>query len=517
MPGCASVAHVFVEVDVGSGGVSLSGTADARVSRGLVALVVGGLDGCTVEQVLAVATRDVVDASRLSLALGPSRANGLASVIAEIQKRVRACVAEGAVAGLDCAGDDSKGKEHGVHADDVRRHPLDGRWSDRQGEDVAVLLSGGVDSSVAMRLVMESGARPHPFYLKIWLGDELEHLGECPWEEDMAYATAVCEQAGVKLRDVPMQKEYWDEVVSYTMSEARIGRTPNPDVMCNSRIKFGVFYDRIGKDYDKVATGHYARRDVCAETGLAQLRMSEDSWKDQTYFLAHLRQDQLAHAVFPVGEYTKQQVRELAERYSLPNKTRKDSQGICFLGKLKFDDFLGHHLGQMTGPLVEFETGETLGEHHGFWFYTLGQRRGVGLSGGPWYVVSKNPEENIVYVSRNYQDSSMERNKFEFEAPLWISGSWPSGLSKDGDRASLGVKTRHGPHMHTGVMTRLSVRRGRVDLAQRDKGLAPGQFAAFYDGDLCLGSGVIATDYSLADAPVAIARVAGAPRLQAHF
>jgi len=498
--GCTSVSHVIVNMNQDNF-ISLKGYSDAQISRGIVALVVLGLDGCTASKILEVDASAIVSATGLQLFGGLSRTNGLNSILASVKERVRKLLR---------AGKEGASREEG-------RHPMEGRWSDTQGEDVAVLLSGGVDSSVAMRLVMESGARPHPFYLKIWLDDELAHLGECPWEEDIECATAVCKQAGVQLQDVPFQKAYWDEVVSYTVEEARLGRTPNPDVMCNSRIKFGAFYNRIGKDYDKVVTGHYAQRTTCETTGLAELRLSQDLWKDQTYFLAHLRQDQLANVSFPIGRYSKQQVRELAHQYNLPNKTRKDSQGICFLGKLKFDDFLEHHLGHCMGSLVEFETGIELGYHRGFWFFTLGQRRGVGLSGGPWYVVSKDPSQNVVYVSRDYNSLNKERNSFEFETPLWISGDWPTDLNKIGDSVKMRVKTRHGPNFHEATVTRISLDKGRVDLSDRDKGLAPGQFSAFYIGDKCLGSGIISNDLLLSEAPAEIVRLSSCSRkLQAN-
>ncbi|OSX81066.1 hypothetical protein BU14_0027s0092, partial [Porphyra umbilicalis] len=238
------------------------------------------------------------------------------------------------------------------------------------GTDVAVLLSGGVDSSVALRRLLDAGHAVTPYYLKIWLADELAHLGSaCPWEEDIAAAGAVAGQAGLRLTTLPLQAEYWERVVATTVAEARAGRTPNPDVLCNGRIKFGAFYEA-----------------------------------DQTYFLAHLTQAQLAKAAFPIGALTKPAVRAAAAAYGLPNSGRPDSQGICFLGKVKFDAFLAHHLGTRAGPLVEYETGSRLGTHRGYWFYTPGQRRGLGLSGGPWHVVAKDVDANAVYVSRAYRD-----------------------------------------------------------------------------------------------------------------
>lgn len=486
VPGCVSITHVQVNL-IAFNTLQLRGYSDARISRGLLALFVLGLDGCPCEDALNLDANELIEILNLHGVASPTRLNGIANLARQIQTQVNKLL---------------QITKSNVSEQNIHEHSLTGRWSKRQGEDVAVLLSGGVDSSVAMRLVMESGATPHPFYLKIWLDDELAHLGECPWEEDIEYANAVCRQAGVQLRDVPFQTEYWNEVVSYTVREAQEGRTPNPDIMCNSRIKFGAFYDRIGKYYDRVVTGHYAstKRD---ESGCVELRLSKDKQKDQTYFLAHLRQEQLAHASFPLGDFTKDEVRELARKYDLRNKNRRDSQGICFLGKLKFDEFLGHHLGKRRGSLVEYESGEDLGYHNGFWFYTPGQRRGIRLSGGPWYVVWKDVSRNIVYVSKDYHNISKERNCFEFDGVSWIAGKWPPALQEVGTTSEMRVKTRHGPAFHEAIITKMSSTGGRVLLSDRDKGLAAGQFCVFYDFEgRCLGSGIVSIDRSLTDGRV---------------
>ena len=194
-----------------------------------------------------------------------------------------------------------------------------------------MLLSGGVDSSVALKLLLDQGYTVRAFYLKIWLEDEIAHLNECPWEEDLTFAQQVCSQLNVPLEAISLQKEYWREVVSYTFQEAKQGRTPNPDVMCNSRIKFGVFFDYIGRYFSKVATGHYAQVDT-DEEGIATLLTSPDPIKDQSYFLSNLNQSQLSKCLFPIGHLKKEKVRVLAEQFELATQRRKDSQGICFLG-----------------------------------------------------------------------------------------------------------------------------------------------------------------------------------------
>lgn len=350
--------------------------------------------------------------------------------------------------------------------------------------NIAVLISGGVDSSVALRLLHEQGHQITAFYLKIWLEDELSFLGECPWEEDLSYARQVCDEIGVPLEIISMQRAYWDRVVSYTIAEVKAGRTPNPDIFCNQQVKFGAFYDAIqGRSFDKIATGHYAR--VEEKNGVYHLYSAPDEVKDQTYFLSHLSQEQLSCALFPLGHLTKAEVRAEANRFNLPNKARKDSQGICFLGKLKFRDFVHHHVGDETGDLIEFETGIKMGEHKGFWYYTIGQRQGIGLSGGPWYVVAKDTRENSVYISRTYHDPDKIRDTFFVVECNWITEQEPAS-------SSLVVKLRHGVQRFQCSITKHGQDKWHVKLDERDQGIAPGQFAVFYDGDECLGGGRIA-------------------------
>lgn len=346
---------------------------------------------------------------------------------------------------------------------------------------VAVLVSGGVDSSVALALLKEQGHDVTAFYLKIWLEDELSYLANCPWEEDLSYVRQVCAQLDVPLEIVSLQQEYRDEVVAYTIREVKAGRTPNPDILCNKRIKFGLFLDKIDSQYEKVATGHYAQ---IQETNMGYaLKMAPDLIKDQTYFLSHLSQAQLARAMFPIGHLQKSQVRELAQQYNLPNKDRKDSQGICFLGKFKYRDFIKHYLGEMPGDLIEYETGHKLGRHEGFWFYTVGQRQGIRLSGGPWYVVKKDCEKNQVFISREYYSLDKARNMFEIDNINFISSA-----NLEGD---LQIKMRHGPELKDCVVQKLSNDIYSVTLEVDDQGIAAGQYAVFYAGDICIGSGII--------------------------
>jgi tRNA (5-methylaminomethyl-2-thiouridylate)-methyltransferase len=350
---------------------------------------------------------------------------------------------------------------------------------------IAVLVSGGVDSSVALRILKDQGHEVTAFYLKIWLEDELAYLGECPWEEDLAYVRTLCDDLNVELQVISLQSEYHTRIVEQTIAQVKSGLTPNPDILCNQHIKFGVFYEKIESSYDLVATGHYAQ--VEHVHGMVRLRCAPDKVKDQTYFLSQLTQAQLARALFPIGHLQKQQVRELAQHYNLPTKDRKDSQGICFLGKIKFRDFVKHHLGNATGDIVEIETGNVVGTHDGFWYYTIGQRKGLKLSHGPWYVVSKDVDRNIVYISRRYHAPENERNTFYITHCNWIAGEWPDTSKK------LDIKIRHGEQMHSGRLIRYDDNKGLVVLDKRDQGIASGQSAVFYNEGICLGGGIISS------------------------
>ena len=347
---------------------------------------------------------------------------------------------------------------------------------------IAVLLSGGVDSSVALNLLLQEGHQCTAFYLKIWLEDELSTLGECPWEDDLQYARAVCEQAHIPLKILSLQKEYWDMIVTYAIRELKAGRTPNSDMFCNRLVKFGVFYDKIDTSYQRIASGHYARLEY--QNGMYVLKRSPDPIKDQTYFLAYMHQKQLARACFPLGSFTKAEVRQQAESFHLPNKNRKDSQGICFLGQIRYTDFVKFHLGEKPGDFIDLKTGKIVGTHQGYWFYTIGQRQGLGLSGGPWYVVKKDVEKNRIYLSRDITERNQLNQKFSVAEFNWISGSKPN-------KSELQVKIRHGEFLNHCQLEFIPENAALVTLEKPDQGLAPGQFAVFYDGEICLGGGII--------------------------
>ncbi|MFP4066030.1 MAG: tRNA 2-thiouridine(34) synthase MnmA [Spirochaetaceae bacterium] len=356
----------------------------------------------------------------------------------------------------------------------------------RHSMKTAALLSGGVDSSVALARALESGAQGvTAFYLKVWLEDELDGLGTCPWEEDLAYARRVCEQLEVPLKVVPLQLEYYDRVVSYTLSELRAGRTPSPDIFCNQRIKFGAFYEYLGDEYQRIVTGHYAR----TERGAAEvlLKRGVDPVKDQTYFLSHLTQSRLARAWFPIGGIRKTEVRSYARRLELPNQNRPDSQGICFLGKVRYPEFIRHYLGEQEGHIVERESGRLLGTHRGYWFYTIGQRQGLGLGGGPWYVVDKDTADNTIFVSHaNNVVPTAARRSLRLGRLHWI-GTPPA-------RERLFIRIRHGPELVPCTVKPVPAADAEVlevEMERADRGVAPGQFGVLYDDEVCLGAGMI--------------------------
>ena len=343
----------------------------------------------------------------------------------------------------------------------------------------ALLLSGGVDSSVALVRLQESGARVTAFYLKVWLEEELAGLGDCPWQEDLEYARAVCEQRRVPLHVVSVQQDYLEHVLDYVVRELRAGNTPSPDLMCNRHIKFGVFTERFADGFDTVATGHYAR--AVRTGGGARLRTAPDPVKDQTYFLAYVSERQLARASFPIGDSPKSGIRAEAAAHGLPTRARPDSQGICFLGRISYREFVRRRLGERPGPIVERETGRLLGEHRGHHFFTVGQRQGLGLGDGPWYVVRKDPSDNRVTVSR--MPAAHADGAFALTGANWIGGDPPVGPAR--------VKVRHGPAAHDCTVAPAAGGERVVVRAESPLTVASGQFAVLYDGDECRGGGVI--------------------------
>ena len=352
--------------------------------------------------------------------------------------------------------------------------------------NIAVLISGGVDSAVVVHQLMEKGEDDlHLFYIRIGMDND---EGDCSAEEDIEMCSLIAKRYGLPLEVVSLHEEYWDHVMEYALRTVRAGLTPNPDMMCNRMIKFGFFEQRWGKDFDMTATGHYATTRVV--DGVKYLATAVDPVKDQTDFLAQITYEQLLHVMFPIGDMPKEEVRRIAENAHLPNAYRRDSQGICFLGQIDYNDFIRRHLGERPGPIIELETGRKLGEHHGYWFHTIGQRKGLGLSGGPWYVVRKNVEENVIYVSNGYGTAKQYGRTLNLDEMHFISGNPWQGVEGPVD---IMFKNRHTPHIMRGKFTRLDDRRWVIESEEDVQGIAPGQFAVIYDekGQLCYGSGII--------------------------
>ena len=365
------------------------------------------------------------------------------------------------------------------------------------GKRIAVLLSGGVDSSVVVYELVCQGLKPDCFYIKI--GPEENEEWDCSSEEDMEMATAVAAKYGCRLEVVDCHREYWNQVTRYTMEKVRAGLTPNPDVMCNRLIKFGAFHEKRGRDYDLIATGHYAQTETespeivndkssnskSSNSKLKWLCTSPDPVKDQTDFLAQIYDWQLQKALFPIGHYMKDEVRQIAEREHLVSARRKDSQGICFLGKINYNDYVRRFLGEQSGDVIELESGRRIGEHRGLWFHTIGQRKGMGFSGGPWFVVKKDVVQNILYVSHGYDPQSAYLQDFPIHAFHSINGCLPE--------EQVTIKIRHTPEYLPARLESLGDGRYMVHAEQPIHGVAPGQFCVVYDArhHRCYGSGEI--------------------------
>ncbi len=338
---------------------------------------------------------------------------------------------------------------------------------------------------MVVHLLKEQGYDPMLYYIRIGM-EENEGYIDCPREEDLEIVQWLARKYGCRFEEVSLHDEYWENVVQYTIDSVRRGMTPHPDMMCNKMIKFGFFNDKWGKDFDRIATGHYATTEV--RDGVTFLATAKDPVKDQTDFLAQLTYPQIEKAMFPIGHLMKHEVRDIAGQAGLPSATRKDSQGICFLGKINYNDFLRRYLGEQEGKIVELETGKILGTHKGFWFHTIGQRKGLLLSGGPWFVVKKDIDENVLYVSQGYDPATQYGNVINLADFHYLS----QDLWGDFDELPIKFKIRHTPDFTQGRLTRIGDI-VRITSDNRIQGIAPGQFGTLYDNDahLVVASGRI--------------------------
>jgi tRNA-specific 2-thiouridylase len=347
---------------------------------------------------------------------------------------------------------------------------------------VVVGLSGGVDSAVAALLLRRQGHDVVGLFMKNWEDDDDDQY--CSTREDLIDAAAAADVIGIELEAVNFSAQYKDRVFAEFLREYSAGRTPNPDVLCNAEIKFKAFLDhamRLGAE--KIATGHYAR---VQKADAFQLVKGVDGGKDQSYFLHRLTQEQLARVLFPVGELKKSEVRRLALEAGLPNHAKKDSTGICFIGERPFREFLNRYLPRAPGKIVD-DKGKTVGEHIGLAFYTIGQRKGIGLGGPgePWYVAAKRLAENELVVVRGHDHPLLMKKTLGADEVSWIAGRSPSA----GEH--LSGKTRYRQADAPCTLARVLDSEIEVDFADPQWAVTPGQSVVLYDAEVCLGGGVI--------------------------
>jgi tRNA-specific 2-thiouridylase len=359
-------------------------------------------------------------------------------------------------------------------------------------EKIIVGMSGGVDSSVSAYLLLEQGYEVEALFMKNWEEDDTEEY--CSASEDLADAQQVCDALAIKLHTVNFSSEYWDNVFEHFLHEYRIGRTPNPDIMCNREIKFKAFLDHaqvLGAE--RIATGHYVRTRKL--NGAVELLRGLDNNKDQSYFLYALNQHQLNHALFPVGELDKSEVREIARRENFALHAKKDSTGICFIGERKFRDFLQRFIPAQPGAIYSDE-GKQLGEHSGLMYYTIGQRQGLGIGGtapgkdDPWYVVAKELESNRLIVTQGVDNSLLFHSHCRITDLHWI------GTQAEDFPFTCTAKVRY--RQQDSRCRLLSVDGGsaEIEFAEPQRAMTPGQALVLYQNELCLGGATIEMAYN---------------------
>ena len=362
---------------------------------------------------------------------------------------------------------------------------------------VVVGLSGGVDSAVTAHLLKQQGHEVIGIFMKNWEDDDDSEY--CSSNIDFVDAAAVADVIGIEIEHVNFAAEYKDRVFAEFLREYQAGRTPNPDILCNAEIKFKAFLDhamRLGAE--KIATGHYARVRLNDATGKHELLKGLDPSKDQSYFLHRLNQAQLSKTLFPVGELHKTEVRRIAEAMHLPNAKKKDSTGICFIGERPFRDFLNRYISKEPGPIKNAK-GQTIGEHVGLSFYTLGQRQGLGIGGlkakgaqkgggehAPWFVARKDMQANTLWVVQGHDHPWLQSLHLTAQDASWIAGE-PSA------KTGMTAKTRYRQADAACQLSDASIRGFKLDFTEPQWAVTPGQSAVLYDGEVCLGGGVIAS------------------------
>jgi tRNA-uridine 2-sulfurtransferase len=363
---------------------------------------------------------------------------------------------------------------------------------------VVVGLSGGVDSAVTAHLLKAQGHEVLGLFMKNWEDDDDSEY--CSSNIDFVDAAAVADVLGIEIEHVNFAADYKDRVFAEFLREYSAGRTPNPDVLCNAEIKFKAFLDhamRLGAD--KIATGHYARVRECEVNGHGRFELLKglDASKDQSYFLHRLNQAQLSRTLFPVGELHKTEVRRMADEIGLPNAKKKDSTGICFIGERPFREFLNRYLSQTPGPMLD-EQGHEVGRHVGLSFYTLGQRQGLGIGGvreradaggrhAPWFVAHKDLAHNTLHVVQGHEHAWLQSAWLEADDLSWVAGTPPSPEVD----LRLAAKTRY-RQSDARCEWRFTESAMRLDFSAAQWAVTPGQSAVLYDGEVCLGGGVIA-------------------------
>lgn len=354
------------------------------------------------------------------------------------------------------------------------------RVKNNSRKKVFVGMSGGVDSSVSAALLKEAGYDVTGVFIKVWQPEWLANMSICTWREDRLDAIRVAAKLDIPFITLDLEKEYKEEVVDYMIREYRVGRTPNPDVMCNRYVKFGGFFTwamKHGADF--VATGHYCK----SKDG--QLLMGNDQNKDQSYFLWTLTKEQIEKTLFPVGGIEKPEVRRLAKKFHLPTADKKDSQGLCFIGKIDVKDFLKHYIDEKQGYVIN-ESGKVIGYHNGAFFYTIGERHGFTITDktphdAPYYVISKDIEKNVLTVSHMIDEKYEGKTIVKLEKVNWISGSAPE------PKSVLMARSRYREKLQKITVIDSST----VEFSQPQMTISQGQSLVIYDGAVCLGGGII--------------------------